>query len=669
MSPSTKRSSPPERTWTLELVSEDPTAELSVFDQALALQERPGRELPYSLRAGLYRVSTRTPGGTREAHLVLGEESRLIGTPAGVRLGQSKRFVTVNFESASLASPIPLAGTTRARDYHRQAAQSLNKDPPAKSFGAGGEILVFSRGWSDDERSCSGWHPLGGMSLCDAEGRLIVDLEAESHHSPRRDPYAGLKIAVRPGAYRLCHTTKRGQREICLHVPLGWQLHVYLLTTQAGVASDPSATSHSLGDRPLQADLAHMALLLSRSAVDLEDQERTWLLTEQARYALSERQATLDWARLPEMLSRARKSPLLCVYIAHLLLLVGGPDERTLVRAIVRRLRAVLGQHPDVDAISLGCGLGLSEATTFRNPPTLRRGWTYAVLATAHRPSLIPLRSQAAPVAAFLQGGGPWLVSAKNAQRSFLDTAEQDLLGYWYASYRTGWALREGDTDERTDPEEVGRLAVIEDLGLPYSVLMAATTKLCLEVQQNPDSLGESPSEKFAAWAIQKMAPARLPERVPDEQLMLRLRDTRDDVVLEALFDRHRELVLQVIQVFVPEERAASALAHVTFEHARKEAIPTGPMKAFVWLRGLAALLAVKYLSTRRGEVFTFFLAQLTERKQEVWKLREAKLAHHEIADRLGISERTVQRHEAQTFRSLREYLYKLAKLAERTSK
>jgi DNA-binding NarL/FixJ family response regulator len=664
MSPSDRASARSDRPWWLELASEDPTAELSVLDRLFAPQSSKPKG-GYSLPTGLYTVSSRTPAGLREAHLELGETSRLIGEPDGVSLQQTKQGVTVTFESAALASPIPLAGTTRTREYHRDAASVLNADPVARTLGVGAELVIFSRAWSEDEQSCSGWHPLSGLSLADGEGLPLVDLHQASRCSGERDPWAGVKLGVRPGAYRLRQSTPRGKREICLHVPRGWQLHAYLLTTPSRVR--PKA---------LEQDLARLAVLLSRGAVDLDDTKRNWLLTEQARFALSELRPSLDLTRLNALFARTAESPMLGLYLAHLLLLSGN-SARHFVRELVKRLRASVGPHPDVEAVALGCGLGVARTTTFNYPPTLRQSWQYALRETQRRPSLIPLKSQAAPVAAMLQAGhGPWLVCGKSERarpRSFLDTAERDLLNYWYASYRARASMEEGspvDEPEATPeqlydgplrleprPEELRRLAMIESLGLPYSVLQAATTKLCLEMRHDPGSLGESPHQVFAAQAIRKLAPARLPDRVPDEQLMLRFRDVRDDAVLEALSVRHRELVLHVISMYVPEQREAARLARITFEQARNEAIPSGPAKAFVWLRALAAWLAVRYLLKKSSPTIIHFFRQLTERKQEVWRMREAELPHRQVADRLGISERTVQKHEAQLFSLLRNFL------------
>src|SRR5262249_48439001 len=114
---------------TLTVEAADVAAEISVFDGSLNQVARSVGRLQKDLAPGICKVRVRAGPSFREQL---------------VSLDQNRQ---VQVDSIPFASPIPLAGTSRSREYHQAAAVEASAKPRA-SFGSGASILVFAREWS-----------------------------------------------------------------------------------------------------------------------------------------------------------------------------------------------------------------------------------------------------------------------------------------------------------------------------------------------------------------------------------------------------------------------------------------------------------------------------------------------------------------------------------------
>src|SRR5712671_6739307 len=139
---------------TLTVDAVDAAAEIAVFDGSLNNVAKGVGQLRAQLPRGIYKIRVRV-GPTFEEQLVSLDQDRQL-----------------TIDALAFASPIPLAGTSRSREYHQSAAVDSSATPRA-AFGSGASILVFAREWSTmGDRSQS--NPATGLTLRNEAGELLA---------------------------------------------------------------------------------------------------------------------------------------------------------------------------------------------------------------------------------------------------------------------------------------------------------------------------------------------------------------------------------------------------------------------------------------------------------------------------------------------------------------
>jgi hypothetical protein len=225
-----------------------------------------------------------------------------------------------------------------------------------------------------------------------------MDIEKEAHVERKGDQWAGCAIAVDPGTYRLRVETPRwGALEMTLIATEGWQTQVFLLQDNYPVETTPAF-------RP---DLAGASVLLARRGKGFDPKRGELRLAELARQSLANGRLVLSADELKRLFTRKGSSPMLGIYGAHALLARGSRRE---ISGTVKELAALLGNHPDVDALRLALASRPSRTLVFNAPPMLASSWSIIVDKAAKLPQLVPAGSLASRVAACQWGSGPWLI-------------------------------------------------------------------------------------------------------------------------------------------------------------------------------------------------------------------------------------------------------------------
>lgn len=367
------------------------TAGVDVFiiDSQFRIVAQGGRRLEKLLSPGIYKVKFQAGSAVHEEHVVL-------EPGAGV--------VEVRSPALSIQSSAPLAGTQATHEYHMASAAGLSRGVQVRD-GAGAKIFVFARVWTDPNRSDPsggfprGQHPATGLTLHDVNGRLVADLcEDGEADLGAADPWSGCTIEVAPGPYRLrLDVPEIGVLEQMVVAPPDWQAQVFLLQGNYSVSESPVW-------RP---DLISGSILLARAAEGFDPDSESLQLTELARVALTRHRLVVASDLVEQLLGSKFENPMLGLYAAHALLAASTPDHRA-VKQVIGSLRAMIGAHPDVDA--LGLQLGEEVECKYELPPMLRRSWTIVVEHAARRRDLVPAGSLASRASTALWGNTAWLI-------------------------------------------------------------------------------------------------------------------------------------------------------------------------------------------------------------------------------------------------------------------
>ncbi len=390
------------QTVTLTAEASEPGTEIFVIDSHFRRVENGkgvGR-LELALAPGVYSVKFKAGDAIREMIKPVFMDTRVVCPPL------------------AFASPAPIAGSSASTLHleHQKAAQTASQkvhvtlegkyaSTPKKSA----QIFVFVRDLAPNQED----GPCSGMALCDLEtGDVLVDLPGMGEFGPPDFPYRwkGCTIALKPGGYRLRVTTRSlGRLEQVVVARHDWQTQLFLLRREFG----GSATGDATEQTEARADLCGGALFMSPIGSGWQGGANETRLTELARQALDTRRArVVSPTDLQTMLNGSRQNPMLGLYASHLLLLSPTPDL-DLLQSVTDALRdeAVLGNHPDVEALRLKLPGGVEAAEPFVVPPTLRRGGDLLTEATVVRPGLVPETSLAARAAPTIWGDGVWLVA------------------------------------------------------------------------------------------------------------------------------------------------------------------------------------------------------------------------------------------------------------------
>ena len=99
-----------------------------------------------------------------------------------------------------ITSAAPLPFTRASHEYQQDAArQSLTRvDVTA---GAGAELMVMARVFSESGNADPAARPWDGVAVLDASGTLIADLATTGQHTSGGDPAGACTVALSPGAY------------------------------------------------------------------------------------------------------------------------------------------------------------------------------------------------------------------------------------------------------------------------------------------------------------------------------------------------------------------------------------------------------------------------------------------------------------------------------------
>lgn len=383
--PITERGAPivqPAADPTLTIDPGDPTAEIRVVRADFR-----------AIAAGRGQISTPLPFGIYKAIIQVGRQfgDRVVildqawsPTAAAAPPAASDLPSLPPFTSAA-----PLSNTAADHEYHEGAAETLALGPPDVDGSAGAELMVMARCYTPDDAESPVRQPWAGVLVLNAQGDVIADLSKDGTRDEKaRDPWAGCKIAVVPGAYTLQYQQpdKSGRLERSLVVPPAadggpaWRLEAYLLLRK------------QTGDAPASNQLV-VSLLMHRAGT--WDREGAGdLLMEKARIALADERPILT-DEVSELLLQKFLTPLSGIIAGHLVLLGDEKHEpsSTSLDEIVRNLRGLVGtDHPDVEALSLRCNdPTLRRTKPFTAPPLLERSWHLIVAASQTAPELVPL--------------------------------------------------------------------------------------------------------------------------------------------------------------------------------------------------------------------------------------------------------------------------------------
>jgi hypothetical protein len=354
--------------------------QITVLNQALVPVAADVHDLEVELEPGLYEARFEAGSSVRE---------QLISLKPG------KGAVDVRQDRIAFASAAPLAGTRDQIPEQGEAAAQLSRKVQC-ALGRGGQLLIFVR--DEDRRARS--DPARGLTLHALDGELVGRLEADGESgggaNDSHPPWSGCNYRLKPGSWRLrCRAPGVGLVEQSVVVSPKWQTQVFLQRRrlQPGGSRWP--------------ELADASVLMASTEVGFEPDHAELRATELARQGLRDRRIVVSAADLYSMLFGKTKNPMLAIYGAHLMLQTGQLD-RPFLKSVVRKLRELIGDHPDVMALLLAID-PRAEVGDFGIPPMLSSSWSIVVAATAARPELVPRGSLSAAISERVLAGGPWL--------------------------------------------------------------------------------------------------------------------------------------------------------------------------------------------------------------------------------------------------------------------
>lgn len=399
----------------------DPAAEVFLINEDYVLLKRGVGTQTFEAAPGAYKVKARRGEAIWEK-------------PVLVRSGMRD----VEVPHIEFAAPSPIEGTAWTHEHHVAALYSAASRPPDVTYSSGGSaIVVMARDWTEKQNTSQKTSPSGdpsrGLTLRTFDHELVADIEEKSVKDLGWEPVATCHISLPPGAYKLVLEMPGQPRvEQTLVASPGWTTHLHLLLSHEGEES------------MRRVDLGTSAISLRKAPPwNVEDLQ----LEEIARQALlDERSALSDFFKT---VVATTELPMLALYGAHLLIReaqrahyahkddekVAEIDNRPLVAAAVDHLRALLGDHPDVEAIAIGAGKARPDYH-FVYPPMLRASWLLLLRESSQQQELIPPGSYALGIAERMWGDGAWLTwteeGTQESDRSAVWTAQAaDLIKQW----------------------------------------------------------------------------------------------------------------------------------------------------------------------------------------------------------------------------------------------
>ncbi|HEY7950947.1 MAG TPA: hypothetical protein VID51_08970 [Solirubrobacterales bacterium] len=301
----------------------------------------------------------------------------------------------VHQDPIAFASAAPLNNTFAEVPEQSLAAEKMSKKTHRR-IGRGGKLLVFVR----DQDFRARTNPARSVTLhCGSQeiGAIDADGEAGGGSSHEHPPWAGCSYELTPGSWRLrCFAPGIGAVEQAVVVSPGWQTQVFL-----------QRRSYPSSGRGRWPDLADASILMADPGDGFQAGLDDLRGTELARQGLRDRRVVISAKDLRAMVFKKQKNPMLAIYGAHLMIQEKTPD-RNFIKRVIKNLRELVGDHPDVMALLLWLSPE-AEVGSFAEPPMLLSSWSIIVGATADRPELVPRGSLSAAVAQQIISTGPWL--------------------------------------------------------------------------------------------------------------------------------------------------------------------------------------------------------------------------------------------------------------------
>jgi hypothetical protein len=487
-------------------VRAQPGTEIFLVDHRFRLRAQGVGQMKAAVEPGLYKIKYRAG-------------SRIVETHEAISAGSG----TAHFEAPDVpyfsAAPLSTARTTH--ETHEGAAQRISKGV-TQHLGTGSEIFVFTRAWTESlgDRPRvppvpKGHHPAQGLSLRHPNGSLAIDIEGQSEVSKahERDPWAGIAVAIAPGAYRLRVETPRwGPLEQTVIASPGWQTQVFLLQDNF-----PSK-DESVAYRP---DLAGASVLLARIGRGFDPQKGELRLAELARQSLARGRVVLSGEQLGKLFAHKESSPMLGIYAAHALLARG---QRHQIAGTVKELEALLGRHPDVQALRLALSSRPAASLHFSDPPMLAASWSIILNKASKHPQLVPGDTLASRVAPWLWGSGPWLIWQAEPVESTMVTATSASLEAALQNLASLGASKSADLSRFSislnDNDAALLSAVVQGSPPPPPMLepamAAAPVQAAVEDELAAEAIDGSPASPAQLGASLRLPPSSLHAAVDD---------------------------------------------------------------------------------------------------------------------------------------------------------
>ncbi|MBN1992728.1 MAG: hypothetical protein JW953_08470 [Anaerolineae bacterium] len=360
--------------------------EIFIIDGQFSLVTQGLQHLKTSLSPGIYKIKFKAGTAVKE---IL----------QAVKPGQDT--VHVPGPQLPIATSAPISRARAASSDHQQAAARLSRQVRQR-LGQGSQLFLFARDLEPGRPE----NVAAGLSLLLPVGQEL-DLAEVAARSPEAR-WAGCTLQVEPGVYRLrLRAQNTGILEQSLVASPGWQTQVFLFRRNYGPAAPVRG-----------ADLAHASVLMAELGEGFTPDEMGLDYAELARSGLVNGRQVVSKQDLRYLLWEKFRNPMFGIYGGHLLLLAPEPDWE-LLATVVKNLRRLVGDHPDVTALALRLAAARGEAlpeASFATPPMLRSSWQQVVQASAAIPGLAPAGSLSAQIADRLWGAGAWLVWEQPAE-------------------------------------------------------------------------------------------------------------------------------------------------------------------------------------------------------------------------------------------------------------
>ncbi|MEM9188836.1 MAG: hypothetical protein AAGF12_06655 [Myxococcota bacterium] len=370
-------------------------ADVEVLDANLtpiALPEDSDDSIALDLPLGMYEVTFRIGDATRTEYATLKDEGSTV--------------VVAPTSEIAPSSSVPLFGTATTHEYHAYPAQHLSHSVPVSVHGGGsGALLVFVR----DPTNHSPGNRGRGLTLCSLDGAVLFDFEQDGHQQ-EQEQWAGAHLELPPDTY-LLHLERRGDWRWATPIVIrpDFQTQAFFVAYDSGAAIAAERF----------ADLRSMTILMS-SRMDGYDPDNAEFRSTHAALAALTRGSRLARGDRRSMLSGKFKNPMLGIYAAHLMIWRFRKRQVDLLREVIGNLHAMIGPHPDVDALRLALwqrtGVDHFEDAWPLDPlatlPMLHRSWKRWVQATDTTPQLIPVGSIADRASLSATSMGPWFAFA-----------------------------------------------------------------------------------------------------------------------------------------------------------------------------------------------------------------------------------------------------------------